>query len=942
MLSIHIHKSAKAAVAYHDSHLKGAVAGDYYQENDPLKLGTFFGNGIKKLGVDDLDYSRDAFFKLCSNRNPISGGKLTVRQKASARVAYDCVISAPKSVSILALVLKDERVLTAHRQAVAEALSTLETRALTRVRRGGEYADRRTENVLGVAFEHFTSREGDPQLHQHCLVFNATHDDEEKRWKALQSSGIYDASALITEVYRSALASKLHTLGYATQKTEKGFEVAGISREIVELFSKRTRQIHAIAKQVGDPANAKLRAGVARNSRKPKDESVSMDYFQTSWRNQLKPEDIEQLETLKASAVRPLVRDVASPAEAVKWAKDHLFERKSVVKKDELVVEALKCARGDNSVTQIETEVQNQIAKLELLEKGNKVTTPAHLKSEQRLLKLANDGLKKCASFTKSFLPEPKLSGEQSQAVLETLASTSMTTAIIGPAGAGKSTLLKSLTRGLRSSGIDPLMLAPSGSATEVLRKDGFVAPETLQRFLLDKKLQATGTNGVVILDESSMVSLQQMVALLGICKENNTRLILVGDTKQMQSVEAGDSFRLLLKESHIPRFALSTIIRQQHTQYRNAVAEMKDGKAERGFDILDGLGWVHEMAGTTGEERSLKLSEDFVKSVHSGRTALCVTHSWREADQITDAIRLRLKAESKIGENEQKLKILVPIHTTLAERSVAGSLEPGCVLVFRHTLRNFKRGERVTVVRQETGSAVVARQDGSQHKLKANAFAEHFSVFKEEEICVSRNDKLLLRSQGKASNGAKITNGEIVTVKAIHNGRIELKDGRILPEDYQQFRHGYAVSLESSQGKTVDDVYLAIDAQTAHTAGSLEGFYVGASRGRHICRIYTDAKHELRSAVQNTRAREAAIELLQLGQTYAKPKQERRRIPNNRTMADPKRRYPLHLHATARSRTRAVERDLIDDRGEAVPKGPLPLTPARTAYRVRRGLTHD
>lgn len=940
MLSIHVHANAKDVVRYHDDHLKGAVANDYYSQGDPA-LGRFFGQGIEHLGVNQLPYSKDSFQRLCSNLHPVTGKQLTVRKKDSARAAYDCTLSAPKSVSVMALVMDDRRVLEAHRSAVSETLALLESRALTRIRKNGEYADRPTGNLVGVGFEHLTSRAGDPNCHEHCVVFNATFDTEEQRWKALQSSGIYQVSGLATEVYRSTLVSKLRKAGYETRRTDHGFEIKGVPQEVIDCYSKRRKQIESIAAELGQSNNPEALAAIARTSRKPKDEAVSVESMRKAWLAELTDDQKQVLGKLKADARKPVKHRRVSAEDAIAWAKDHCFERKSVVKADELAKQAIKYARGDNSIADLQQAIASRVASKDLIAKDGKLTTTQSLRDEEELLDTAKKGVGKCSAFSTSFVPHAKLSDGQREVVRETLKSTSFITAVIGPAGAGKSTLLRSVVRGLRDEGIQPTVLAPSGSATGVLRDDGFSRAQTLQRFLIDEDMQERSANRVVILDESSMVSLSQMLTLTRICKANNTRLILVGDSRQLHSVEAGDAFRVILKDETIPRASLGTVVRQRHAQYREAVTFMKDGESVRGFDALDRIGWVHEMSGTTADQRAQPLAEEYAEAVARGRSALAVTHTWREAEVVTTEIRRNLRNLSLIGKKEESMRVLVPRHATQAERTDSSGLGVGAVLVFRDKTTHFERGEEVRVTEVRAKSITVAKKNGTTINLNPKKLAKHFGVYDEQQIGVSRGDRLLLRAKHKSETGKGLTNGEIVRVKELKDGRILLDDGREIPPDYRHFLHGYCTSIESSQGKTVDHVFLSVDAQAAHSAGSLEGFYVAASRGRHTCAIYTDAKEELREAIQHSRAREAATELLS-GKPYEKRKQPPSRLPDSGQVAYPPGRHPLHRYAPGRTGADPILGDSNPHLAERGIDGPLPARATRATHRRRGGLADD
>src|SRR5205809_5198756 len=183
------------AKKYFEEHLG---VGDYYMEGQSVS-GQWFGKGAEELGLTGMTEAED-FLRLCDNLHPQTGERLTQRQNttrvdldadgkshkaANRRVFFDFTLSPPKSVSIAALVGDDRRIIEAHDNAVQAALEELQSFAATRVRKGGQCSHRMTGNLVGAVFRHDTSRALDPHLHSHCILFNATRDTVENRWKAL-------------------------------------------------------------------------------------------------------------------------------------------------------------------------------------------------------------------------------------------------------------------------------------------------------------------------------------------------------------------------------------------------------------------------------------------------------------------------------------------------------------------------------------------------------------------------------------------------------------------------------------------------------------------------------------------------------------------------------------------------------------------------------------
>lgn len=249
MLSPKTQTNLKNAKGYFDEHLS---VGDYYSENERVP-GEWAGEGATMLGLAGA-VTRDEFLALCDNLHPKNGEQLTQRRNttrrvedgeaANRRVFYDFTLSPPKSVSVAALVGGDERIVTAHAGAVKIVLAELEGFAATRIRGANRNSDRRTGNIVAALFQHETSRALDPHLHTYCIVFNATHDPGEQRWKALQNYEMLGTQKFVENVYYHELARALRAFGYTIKNSARGdFELAEIPRLVCERFSKRHREI---------------------------------------------------------------------------------------------------------------------------------------------------------------------------------------------------------------------------------------------------------------------------------------------------------------------------------------------------------------------------------------------------------------------------------------------------------------------------------------------------------------------------------------------------------------------------------------------------------------------------------------------------------------------------------------------------------------------------
>jgi conjugative relaxase-like TrwC/TraI family protein len=328
MIQSHIQLNLSNAKEYFREHLS---VGDYYSEGVKI-AGEWLGAGAEKLGLKG-NVNEAAFVALCEGKNPATGQKLgqrinTVRQGvgmdevANRRIFYDFAIAPPKSVSVVAL-YQDDRILELHNRAVQTAMLELEKYAETRVRKGGQRSERLTGNLVAATFRHDTSRELDPHLHTHCVVFNATFDPTETRWKALEVQSMYRAQNFATNYYRHELCKGLRALGYEIANNARGFEIKGVPASLIARFSKRNQQITEEADQrlkIGSPVSnvSELRGRIAHGNRRRKLKDSTADRLRPAWGKQMSPDEAKALEALRS--VQPKPAKLANVAGITAWA----------------------------------------------------------------------------------------------------------------------------------------------------------------------------------------------------------------------------------------------------------------------------------------------------------------------------------------------------------------------------------------------------------------------------------------------------------------------------------------------------------------------------------------------------------------------------------------------------------------------------------------------
>ena len=861
MLTIRAMSDGKGYSARHLEH------NDYYAEGERV-TGQWQGRGAELVGLSG-DVKAEDFESVRQGLDPNTNEFLRIRHSADrlpadgttlaqGRSLYDFTISAPKSVSVMATVGGDERLIAAHKTAATEALREMEQHAASRVRQDGANENRATGNLILAVYHHDTSRELDPQIHTHAVAANLTYDGAEGRWKALQASESYDRRAYLTEVYRNALAREVGGLGYAIENRQdakgrdSGFEIKGVPAELLARFSQRSQQRDKaidefVAQEGRSPTNNEVAVWV-RESRADKLADISTPEVRKRQAERLTLAETRELQDLRGREHSYDAR-VSTAEPSLEYAKDHIFERQTVARDHEVLTEALRHGRGNISANELKGVMALQESTGGIVRSGNEVATKESLQREQSMIASVNRGI---GSFPQlgsgPFVVSDQLRPEQKAAFEFVLASRDRAVSMSGAAGTGKTATLQGIHRGLTQGGHKVSAVAPTMSAVEELQKVGFASAMTVSRLLQDAQVQSASGESVLIIDEAGMISSRQMADLLRLAEQQNARIVFSGDTKQIQSVEAGDALSILEKESQLKTVSLNQVQRQTKKGYREAIQELRTNP-ERGFEKLDSIGAVHQVR---WDERAQAVAEAYAVSAGRGTLVVCATHD--EIERVTEAIRDGRKKTGQLAE-----AIVVDRHISLnwttAQKSNPKNFQAGQVLGFHRAVQGIAKNETIKVMGVTDKGIIVHSQRGE--RTITGKQAKSFDVLEQRPIEIAAGDRLLLTANRRDS-GFRATNGEIVTVTKVDGaGRIKLEDGRTLPANFKQFAHGYAVTAHRSQGKSVDSVVISADGMQK------ELFYVAASRGRESITVVTSDKQRLRQTVAKSAARKSASELV-------------------------------------------------------------------------------
>jgi len=867
------------AEEYFQEHL---AVGDYYDEGQRI-AGEWIGLGAQWLDLSGKVRAED-FLRLCENQHPVTGETLTQRlnttrteggeSTANRRIFYDFTFSPPKSVSIAGLLGEDKRIFEAHARAVRSALEEFEVFAATRVRAGGAQSDRLTGNFVTALFTHDTSRTLDPHLHTHCIVFNATFDAVENRWKALQNYELLRARKFAENAYYHQLSRELRTFGYRVRNRARGdFEIEGVSEELCERFSKRHTQIdEALAKLLADKPELTggnfqdLREQLATTERSRKQKTLSRDELRRLWEAQLNRTEQIALRQLANSPVKDLKEEKrVTVNEAVRWAEEHLFDRNSVVLECQLWQEALGRARGESfSVSELKDFTARRGYIRDTARPGE-VTLRDVLLREWEIVQIAKEGVGDCLPLVANPRPaSPQLDNEQRQALESLLRSTNGVSVFRGGAGTGKSFVLRELVEQLRQSGRSVVVLAPQRQQVVEMEKAGFPSPTTVANFLIKREL---ADSAVIVVDEAGQIGGRQMLELVRLIHERHGRLVLSGDTRQHGAVEASDALLAIERYAEVKPVELHKIRRQDPalgrdneerkriSLYRKAVEAAAAGKLGDSFERLDKMGAIVVCA--IGEQAD-RLADEYLQLSEQNASAVVVSQTWGEVHRVNSRVRDALKGKGLLGAADSAVQALERIDLTNAQKRDERFYPPAAVIVFNQKVRDAEPGARGKLA-GILKSSVLVEVDG-KFVTVSNRLLDRLTVCQTRELSVANGDRLYLKANRKLASGGRVTNGELVTVKAVHaDGGVELADGRVLDKSFREFLPGYAVTSYGSQGKTVD--YVLFSDSTVKPATNAQQWYVTISRGRRGIRIFTPDKQQLRENVTRSGNRPLAME---------------------------------------------------------------------------------
>jgi Ti-type conjugative transfer relaxase TraA len=768
------------------SHIGYYVDEDYYLTDDQ-PAGIWIGRGAIALGISGREVA-DEYHCIMRGFAPNGKTPLCSVPRESHQPGWDLTFSAPKSVSIVWAAADHslrEKISDAQLVAVKRAISFLENHAAFTRR---EHAGQRRERVDGLVvatFEHETSRDLDPQLHTHALVANAAPRSDGS-WGTIISRDLYLWQKAAGATYRAELAYQINLLGFAVESDGESFCLPCIPDSISYYFSKRA---HAIAESLTHTSATSSASSIGDRAKlvtRRTKQRVECSALLERWQSELDGFGLtaKYIESQNGHrlAVKPYVESLC--IEDVCTA---LTERVAVFRAQDmyqLIAEKLQCSCLPNA------EIQNfsasileddELIPLGIDEKHSQLfTTRQMLRVEKELVAVATnlsaghrlrltDAVVQEAITLKEKSRGYLLSQEQQVALMDVCCNGDLGI-LQGSAGAGKSSAMAVLRHAYQSSGHRVIGATIAKRAADNLQEESGIPSFTIAKLLADceRGRNQFSTADVLVIDEAGQIGTRQLHKLLHMASENNVKIVLVGEDKQLDAIEHGGCLRYLSRQLNCSR--IETIKRQRESWARKAVMQLRDGESGAALEAFRQRGLLNFYSDAHETKNSMVQAWNQFRLANPEKSNLLLAQKWVDVNSLSDQVRAILQAEGSVDLNE---------------------VEVDCIVSEHRCRYKFSAGDRIRFCKNDYRLQVSNGTFGTIKYVKAN--------------------------DGRIDFGVDLDGGRYI---AFNDLDYKNEDGRL------PIALGYALTVYASQGTTVDgDVFVywsnGMDRANSYVAGS-------------------------------------------------------------------------------------------------------------------------
>jgi conjugative relaxase-like TrwC/TraI family protein len=653
---------------------KVAEGAEEYYSGEGEAPGEWIGEAAARLGLDG-EVGAEQLTAMLSGQNPVDGEPLLGRQGVPGKGAvpgFDLTFSAPKSVSLLWSLggpVAALEVQAAHREAAGAALSYMQREACWARRGAGGSEFVQGSGYLAAAYRHRSSRNGDPQLHTHVLVANATQGPD-GRWTRLYHPAIYDHATTASYIYEAHLRHELtRRLGVEWQPTRKGIaEIAGFADEHLRAFSTRRAEILEAA---GPDASAASRQVATLVTRKPKEADVSRGELLERWRSRADEIGLDR-EVIgrtfdpeaglrigePASAAEARTVSIQQVGRAVTASASH-FDRRDAI---QAVADSLPAGAPGAEVERLADAflASNSVIQIADSAKGPRFTT-------RRIWELEREALAAAERMQAQRPPpageliaarvigaRPSLKADQREMVRRLLADSEGVVVVIGEAGTGKTFAIVAAAEGWAQAGIDLRAAAPTWRAANVMRSEGLPAVSLASLLVELDRAEHEGSAGltqgsVLLIDEAGMVDSATLARLISHAERAQAKLVFVGDPEQLGEIEAGGLFRAIADRADA--IHLDEVIRHEHELDRIAAGRIRAGEGREALGLYESGERV--TVAPNAEARREAMVSDWHRSYERGEDAVMVAKRNVEVEKLNAMAREVRRQAGKLEAQE-------------------------------------------------------------------------------------------------------------------------------------------------------------------------------------------------------------------------------------------------------------------------------------------------
>lgn len=846
-------------------------ADNYYAKNGEHEQGQWYGQAANDLELGGQNVDPNEFVKILSGDLPNDQSLYRmVRGERKHIAGYDMTFSAPKSVSIMSEIIGDRAMSDAHDKAVKSTLDWVESNVLQtrKFNKANQTQDAvGDQKMIAALFKHDISRNEDPQLHTHCVIANAVLGSDGK-YRSLHSPELFRSKMLIGSIYRSELAMNIQEAQLASisrTHPDGRFELEGFDRELIDAFSTRSKDI---SEYLGEGAHsAEDKALAALRTRNGKKETSRAELHQT-WQDRLDAGGRSR-ESLTEVVKGILVKKSITVQDALTNALAHLSENSSTfTRKDALrftLAEGLGSFRIDKAEKAIDAAIETGF--IGSSQDKALLFTKDTLDRELATLSFERQG----RHAVKPILPRNSVSRTydgydltkgQYEAATLMLTSPNRTIGVQGYAGTGKTFMLASVSEQMKGAGYKVIGMAPTSNATKTLGDDAKIKAQTLQSFLQSP----TGDeNTVLFVDEASLISTEQMVQLLSEAEDRQVaKIVLIGDSKQLEGASAGAPFRVLQQEGM--RYAvMDDIKRQKQARHLEAVKSASHGDIDKAFKRLG-----KDMQEVSLEELSQETAKAWLKSEMRDQAAIVVTTN-SMAESVNAHVKNALIKEGKISHNFVGIERLRSLRLSEVQKRFSNNYKEADFVRFNRSYKRLgvRAGETWQIKAFKQDGTIKLSREGKAIDYRPNSEAlgaGAIEAFKSSTIRLNEGDKIRWTKPDHANS---IKNMDQGIVSSISKDQItfRMSDGRHVTYDKSASQlhyigHAWAQTGHAYQGQTIDHIIAAMPSLSGLT--DQKSFYVDISRAKQNITFLTDNIERLRDTLKGRTGEEiTALDLV-------------------------------------------------------------------------------